>query len=152
MRLSTFPFALALGFALVVVGCSDDGSDSNDTNDTKSPVDVDCEDAKARFGECSIFNTIPASCGSQADETDRCASRCIAGLKATGRGPELVEQGLAICTGLVPYIGYDASAAIAKEAAKTGRTVREVARERTSLTADQLEAALDPFKMTEPGG
>jgi fumarate hydratase class II len=72
-------------------------------------------------------------------------------LKATARGPELVEQGLAICTGLVPYIGYDASAAIAKEAAKTGKTVREVARERTKLTAEQLEAALDPFKMTEPG-
>jgi fumarate hydratase, class II len=84
--------------------------------------------------------------------TSNFASRCIAGLKATGRGPELVEQGLAICTGLVPYIGYDASAAIAKEAAKTGRTVREVARERTSLTAEQLDAALDPFKMTQPGG
>ena len=83
--------------------------------------------------------------------TSNFASRCIAGLKPTGRGPELVEQGLAIGTGLVPYIGYDASAAIAKEAAKTGRTVREVARERTSLTAEQLDAALDPFKMTEPG-
>ena len=82
--------------------------------------------------------------------TSNFASRCIAGLKATARGPELVEQGLAICTGLVPYIGYDASAAIAKEAAKTGKTVREVAREKTKLTEQQLEAALDPFKMTEP--
>ena len=78
------------------------------------------------------------------------ASRCIAGLSATARGPELVEQGLAIGTGLVPYIGYDASAAIAKEAAKTGKTVREVAREKTKLTEQQLDAALDPFKMTEP--
>ena len=78
------------------------------------------------------------------------ASRCIAGLQATARGPELVEQGLAICTGLVPYIGYDAAAGIAKEAAKTGKTVREVARETTKLTEEQLTAALDPFKMTEP--
>jgi len=78
------------------------------------------------------------------------SSRCVRGLQATARGPALVEQGLAICTGLVPYIGYDASAAIAKEAAKTGRTVREVAREKTQLTAEQLDAALDPFKMTEP--
>jgi fumarate hydratase class II len=83
--------------------------------------------------------------------TSNFASRCVAGLKATSRGPELVEQGLAICTGLVPYIGYDASAAIAKEAAKTGRTVREVARAKTQLTPEQLDAALDPFKMTEPG-
>ena len=78
------------------------------------------------------------------------AERCVEGIVATGRGPELVERGLAICTGLVPYIGYDASAAIAKQAAKTGRTVREIARETTQLTAEQLDAALDPFKMTEP--
>ncbi|HEX4823960.1 MAG TPA: class II fumarate hydratase [Candidatus Polarisedimenticolaceae bacterium] len=78
------------------------------------------------------------------------AERCVRGIEATGRGPELVERGLAICTGLVPYIGYDASAAIAKQAAKTGRTVREIARETTSLTPEQLDAALDPFKMTEP--
>jgi fumarate hydratase class II len=77
------------------------------------------------------------------------AERCVRGIQATERGPELVERGLAICTGLVPYIGYDASAAIAKQAAKTGRTVREIARETTSLTAEQLDAALDPFKMTE---
>jgi len=78
------------------------------------------------------------------------AERCVRGIEATGRGPELVERGLAICTGLVPYIGYDASAAIAKQAAKSGRTVREVAAETTTLTAEQLDAALDPFKMTEP--
>jgi len=78
--------------------------------------------------------------------------RCVRGTKATERGPELVERGLAICTGLVPYIGYDAAAAIAKQAAKTGRTVREIARETTSLTKEQLDAALDPFKMTEPTG
>jgi fumarate hydratase class II len=78
------------------------------------------------------------------------AERCVAGIQATERGPEMVERGLAICTGLVPLIGYDASAAIAKQAAKTGRTVREVARETTNLTPEQLDAALDPFKMTEP--
>jgi fumarate hydratase class II len=78
------------------------------------------------------------------------SERCVHGLKATEHGPEMVERGLATCTGLVPLIGYDASAAIAKQAAKSGRTVREVARETTSLTAEQLEAALDPFKMTEP--
>jgi fumarate hydratase class II len=78
------------------------------------------------------------------------AERCMRGIKATERGPELVERGLAICTGLVPLIGYDAAASIAKQAAKSGKTVREVARETTSLTAEQLDAALDPFKMTEP--
>ncbi len=78
------------------------------------------------------------------------AERCVRGLAATERGPEMVERGLAVCTGLVPLIGYDAAAAIAKQAARSGRTVREVARETTKLTPEQLDAALDPFKMTEP--
>jgi fumarate hydratase class II len=84
--------------------------------------------------------------------TSNFAERCVRGTRATERGPEMVERGLAICTGLVPLVGYDAAASIAKQAAKTGRTVREVARETTSLTPEQLDAALDPFKMTEPAG
>ncbi len=79
------------------------------------------------------------------------AERCIRGCSATARGPELVERGLAIVTGLVPLVGYDRAAAIAKEAAKQGRTVREVAAAMTDLTPEQLDAALDPLKMTEPG-
>ena len=69
---------------------------------------------------------------------------------ATERGPELVERGLAIVTGLVPLIGYDKAAEIAKRAAKEGKTVREIAEETTDLSAEQLDAGLDPFKMTEP--
>jgi fumarate hydratase class II len=78
------------------------------------------------------------------------AERCVRGTTATERGPQMVEQGLAICTGLVPYVGYDKAAAVAKEAARTGRTVREVAAATTGLTTEQLDAALDAFKMTEP--
>jgi len=78
------------------------------------------------------------------------AERCVQGLEATERGPELVERGLAIVTRLVPRIGYDLSAEIAKEAAKTGKTVREVAAVRTELSDEELDEVLDPFKMTEP--
>jgi len=78
------------------------------------------------------------------------AERCVRGLEATERGPELVERSLAIVTRLVPTIGYDLSAEIAKEAAKTGKTVREVAAVRTKLSAKELNEILDPFKMTEP--
>jgi fumarate hydratase class II len=82
--------------------------------------------------------------------TGNLATQCIRGCTATERGPELVERGLATVTGLVPLIGYDKSAAIAKEAAKQGRTVREIARETVDLTPEQLDSALDPFKMTKP--
>jgi fumarate hydratase class II len=77
--------------------------------------------------------------------------RCIDGLKATTRGPDMVEQGLMIGTALAPVIGYDAAADIAKTAAATGRTIRDVAREKTDLTDEQLDEILDPSSMTEPG-
>jgi fumarate hydratase class II len=78
------------------------------------------------------------------------AERCVDGIEATPRGAEMVERGLAIVTGLVPMIGYDKAAAIAKKAAASGRSVREVAREETDLDEAQLDQGLDPFKMTAP--
>ena len=78
------------------------------------------------------------------------ADQCVVGLKATERGTEMVERGLAIVTTLVPHIGYDAAAAIAKEAQETGQTVREVAEERTSLSPEELDKILDPATMTDP--
>ena len=77
--------------------------------------------------------------------------QCIRGLKATQKGPEMVEKGLAIVTTLVPHIGYDASAAIAHEAQLTGKTVKEVALVMTDLSEDKLDEILDPASMTEPG-
>jgi len=78
------------------------------------------------------------------------AEKCIRGTEATGVGPEKVARGLAIVTGLVPHIGYDKAAAIAHLAAKTGRSIREVAEQETDLSPADLDAALDPFKMTGP--
>ncbi len=78
------------------------------------------------------------------------ADRCVAGLEATDRGPALVEQGLMLATALAPEIGYDAAAALAKDAFKSGRTIRELAAER-GIAADRLGALLDPAAMTEPG-
>jgi fumarate hydratase class II len=77
--------------------------------------------------------------------------QCIKGLQATSRGPEMVERGLAMCTSLAPIIGYDAAADISKVAYKTGRTVREVAREKTNLSEEELDRILDPASMTRPG-
>jgi fumarate hydratase class II len=79
------------------------------------------------------------------------ASQCIDGLKATDQGPNMVERGLMIGTALAPRIGYDAAANIAKTAAKTGQTIREVAREQTDLSEEELNELLDPAGMTEPG-
>jgi fumarate hydratase, class II len=79
------------------------------------------------------------------------ARQCVVGLKATDNGPASIEKGLAICTALAPEIGYDKAAAIAKEAFKSGRTVREVAREQTRLSEDDLTRLLNADEMTRPG-
>ncbi|MEO5941773.1 MAG: class II fumarate hydratase [Candidatus Limnocylindrales bacterium] len=78
------------------------------------------------------------------------ADRAVTGLTATERGPALVEQGLMLATALAPEIGYDAAAALAKEALRTGRTIRELAMER-GMAAGRLDVLLDPAAMTEPG-
>ncbi|MBI2912471.1 MAG: class II fumarate hydratase [Chloroflexi bacterium] len=89
--------------------------------------------------------------GLLAAAVDNFSEQCVKGLRATERGPAMVEKGLMLATALAPAIGYDAAAEIAKEAAQTGRTIREVAREKTQLSKEDLARLLDPAKMTEPG-
>ena len=61
-----------------------------------------------------------------------------------GRNPVLV-------TALNPIIGYDKAAKIAKKAFADGRPVKDVAREMTDLSDEELDQALDPIKMTKGG-
>jgi fumarate hydratase class II len=79
------------------------------------------------------------------------AEKAVGGIQATPRGPEMVEKGLMLATALAPAVGYEQAAAIAKEAARSGRTIREVARERTDLSDDDLNRVLDPEAMVQPG-
>jgi fumarate hydratase, class II len=84
-----------------------------------------------------------------ANASENLTDQCVIGIEATERGPELVEQGLMLATALAPVIGYDKAAEISKAAYKTGRTIREVARENTELSEEQLDDLLDARKMTE---
>jgi fumarate hydratase class II len=63
---------------------------------------------------------------------------------------DLIEGSLAMCTSLVPVIGYDASAKLAYEAYATGKTIRQLALEKKILDAEQLNNLLDPSSMTMP--
>ena len=81
------------------------------------------------------------------------ATKCIDGITANeARCKSLIEQSLAMCTALAPEIGYDAAATLAKEAYKSGKTVRQVAKEQKVLSEKRLTELLDPWRMTEPGG
>jgi fumarate hydratase, class II len=61
-----------------------------------------------------------------------------------------VEKSLSMVTSLNPFIGYEKAAALAKEAFKSGETIRELCTNQNILPPEQLNAALDPFSMTEP--
>ena len=77
--------------------------------------------------------------------------KCVAGVQADKqRCEEMVEQSLALATALAPVIGYDQAAEIAKEALRTGKTIREVARARKIMPDDELNAMLDPWRATHP--
>jgi fumarate hydratase class II len=81
------------------------------------------------------------------------ADKCVSGIVANReRCRELVELSMAMVTSLAPKIGYDRAAEIAKESARTGKTVREICREQKVLPEAELDAALDLVAMTEPGG
>jgi fumarate hydratase class II len=84
-----------------------------------------------------------------ANACENLTDQSVVGIKATGRGPELVEKGLMLATALAPEIGYDRAAEVSKEAYKTGKTIREVAREKTDLSEEELDRLLDARKMTE---
>jgi fumarate hydratase class II len=85
--------------------------------------------------------------------TDMFRERCVEGITANvERCAELVEYSMAMVTSLAPIIGYDRAAEIAKESAKTGKTVRQICIEQQVLPEDELNRALDPVAMTKPGG
>ena len=86
-----------------------------------------------------------------AASADNFAEQCVKGIEATNTGPEMLEKGLMLGTALTPAIGYDAAAAIAKEAAASGLTIREVAKSRTELADAELDTLLEPSAMTKPG-
>jgi fumarate hydratase class II len=115
-----------------------------------------CQAAQGSYFELNLMMPVAAHNLLEATHllaaaSDNFTEQCIKGLQATEKGPQMVEQGLMLATALAPAIGYDAAADIAKTAAKSGRTIREVAREKTDLSEAELDRLLDPAKMTEPG-
>jgi fumarate hydratase class II len=63
----------------------------------------------------------------------------------------LIEKNPILVTALNPIIGYDLAAKIAKKAFAENRALKEVAKEMTDLSVEELEKALDPIKMTRGG-
>jgi fumarate hydratase class II len=86
-----------------------------------------------------------------ANVTNVLVDKLLVGLEVNKeRCRQLIDQSLMMVTSLAPKIGYEKAAAYAKEAFDTGKTIRELCRERKVLPDNDLDEALDPWKMTEP--
>ena len=80
------------------------------------------------------------------------SEKCIKGIVADEeRCSQLVEHSFAMLTALSPYVGYEAASEIAREAGRSGKTIREVALEGGHFTREQLDVILTTVEMTKPG-
>ncbi|TWT33189.1 class II fumarate hydratase [Blastopirellula retiformator] len=86
-----------------------------------------------------------------ANSCDAFVEFCSDGLEANEEACNAsVEESLSMCTSLNPLIGYDKAAKMAKDAFKSGKTIRELAKEQGEIAEDDLNTALDPWRMTFP--
>lgn len=77
---------------------------------------------------------------------------CINGIKANEeRCREMVDSSVGVITAICPHVGYKKAAAVAKEAIKTGASVRDLIKKENLLNEDELRRIMDPMSMTTPG-
>ncbi len=77
---------------------------------------------------------------------------CVVGITANEEHcRKMVESSIGIITAICPYVGYEAASRVAKEALRTGRSVRDLILEKGLMDVEQLKTLLDPYTMTEPG-
>ena len=77
---------------------------------------------------------------------------CIVGITANReRCHDLVYNSVGIITAVVPHLGYRTASIVANEAIETGKPIREIILRDGLMTAAELDKALDPYAMTEPG-
>src|SRR4030095_1328097 len=78
--------------------------------------------------------------------------RCVDGIEADAeRCRELLDRSTAVATALSPYIGYAATAEVAKESVRNGKPIREIVLARGLLDAATADRVLAPDAMTRPG-
>lgn len=78
--------------------------------------------------------------------------KCIEGIKVNeDRCKENLESSTALVTALVHHIGYDKASEIAKKALKQEKTIRELLKEESILTKEEIDKILNPYEVTKPG-
>jgi fumarate hydratase class II len=87
-----------------------------------------------------------------ANVTRALADAAIKGFKVNkAKLDDALDRNPILVTALNPVIGYEKGAAVAKQAYKQGRAIRDVAAEETNLSPEQLRSLLDPLELTKGG-
>lgn len=121
-------------------------------NDTTIALAAEAGQMELNAFEPVVFYELFSSITTLTGAVNTLVENCISGITANEEHcRNLLSQSAGIVTALCPYIGYQASASIAKESLKTGIPVAELAVSRHFLSAEQLEVILDPYTMTVPG-
>lgn len=113
--------------------------------------------AEAGQLELNAFEPIVFYCMFQSIDTLAYAvqtfvDNCVSGITANEtRCRYLVENSVGIITAICPHVGYQKAADIAKQAIKTGESVRDLILQEKLMTEEELNYILDPINMTEPG-
>jgi fumarate hydratase class II len=106
--------------------------------------------------ELNVFKPVIAYAALQsirllADAANSLTDHCVAGIRANEpRIRELTQNSLMLVTALVPHIGYDKAAQIAKAAHANGTTLREEALRLGYVSAEDFDRLVDPTRMTQP--
>ncbi|WP_373898249.1 aspartate ammonia-lyase [Haloimpatiens sp. FM7315] len=99
-----------------------------------------------------IFYNLFQSIDTLTNGVDTLVRNCIEGITANEkRCKDLVDNSVGVITAICPHIGYKKAAAIAKNAIKTGESVRKLVMKEAILNEKELNVILDPISMTEPG-
>ena len=78
--------------------------------------------------------------------------KCIQGIEVNEEHcQEMVENSISLITAITPHVGYEIASDIAKEAIKTGESIRKLAMQKGALQENDLNIILNPFEMTNPG-
>ena len=121
-------------------------------NDISISMAVEAGQLELNAFEPVAFYSLFQSIDLLRNAVDTLRINCIEGITANKeRCRELLDQSVGMVTALNPYIGYTASAKIAKEALRTGRPLRDLILENNILTEEQLEQIMDPYRLTKPG-
>lgn len=121
-------------------------------NDTTVSMCVEAGQFELNAFEPVLYKSIYESIEALTGAMNTLRVNCIDGITVNKeRIEELLNRSVGMVTALVPHIGYKLSASIAKEALKTGNSVKSIILRDKILTEDEIKEIFDPMELTKPG-